>query len=147
MSAPEVTEKMTAAIRSQKFDLIVLNYANPDMVGHTGILEAAIKAVEEVDRGLGQIITAIDEVGGALLVIADHGNCEQMMDTKPASRTRRTPPTLSRAFSMAKGFGNEQAARRRSSGDVSPTLLQLMQVEQSPAMSESAYCEPATNSW
>ncbi len=84
MSAPELTAKAVAAIRSGKYDLIVLNYANPDMVGHTGSLPAAIKAVETVDTGLGEIAAAVSEAGGALLVTADHGNCEMMRD--PADR-------------------------------------------------------------
>ena len=80
MSAPELTDKAVEAIRSGRFDLIVLNYANPDMVGHTGSLPAAIKAVETVDAGLGRIADAVREAGGALLVTADHGNCELMRD-------------------------------------------------------------------
>ncbi len=80
MSAPELTDKAVAAIDSGKYDLIVLNYANPDMVGHTGKLSAAIKAVETVDTGLGRIADAIRRAGGALLVTADHGNCELMRD-------------------------------------------------------------------
>ena len=85
MSAPELTDKVVAAIDSGKYDLIVLNYANPDMVGHTGSLPAAIKAVETVDAGLGRIADAIERAGGALLVTADHGNCE----TDARSRDRR----------------------------------------------------------
>ena len=80
MSAPELTDKAVGAIDSGKYDLIVLNYANPDMVGHTGSLPAAIKAVETVDAGLGRIADAIQKSGGALLVTADHGNCEMMRD-------------------------------------------------------------------
>src|ERR1019366_261027 len=80
MSAPELTAKAVEAIDSGKYDMIVLNFANPDMVGHTGSLKAAIKAVETVDTGLGKIADAIDRSGGALLVTADHGNCEMMRD-------------------------------------------------------------------
>jgi 2,3-bisphosphoglycerate-independent phosphoglycerate mutase len=80
MSAPELTDKAVEAIASGKYDLIVLNYANPDMVGHTGDLRAAVKAVETVDAGLGRISDAIRRAGGALLVTADHGNCEMMRD-------------------------------------------------------------------
>ena len=80
MSAPELTAKAVEAIDSGKYDLIVLNFANPDMVGHTGSLPAAIKAVEAVDTGLGKIADAIAQAGGALLVTADHGNCEMMRD-------------------------------------------------------------------
>jgi 2,3-bisphosphoglycerate-independent phosphoglycerate mutase len=134
MSAPEVTQKITDAIRSKQFDCIVLNYANPDMVGHTGILEAAIAAVEEIDHGVGQIMQAIDEVGGALLVIADHGNCEQMLDyTTGEPHTAHTTNPVP-CILYGKGFKD---AKLRSGGrlaDVSPTLLGLMQIEQPPAM-------------
>ena len=84
MSAPELTDKAVEAISSGRYDLIVLNYANPDMVGHTGVLAAAIKAVETVDHGLGRLADAVQKMGGALLVTADHGNCEMMRD--PADR-------------------------------------------------------------
>jgi hypothetical protein len=80
MSAPELTAKAVEAIRSGRFDLIVLNFANADMVGHTGSLAAAIAAVEAVDTGLGRIADAVAEAGGALLVTADHGNAELMRD-------------------------------------------------------------------
>src|SRR6476661_1536213 len=81
MSAPELTDKAVEAINSGQYDLIVLNYANPDMVGHTGVVAAAVKAVETVDTGLGKIADAIQKAGGALLVTADHGNCETMRDS------------------------------------------------------------------
>ena len=80
MSAPELTDRAVEAIDSGKYDMIVLNYANPDMVGHTGDLAAAIKAVETVDTGLGRIVEALKRQGGALIVTADHGNCELMKD-------------------------------------------------------------------
>jgi 2,3-bisphosphoglycerate-independent phosphoglycerate mutase len=79
MSAPEVAEHLVGAIR-ERYDLIVVNFANPDMVGHTGDLQAAIKACEAVDAGLGRVLEALESVGGAMVVIADHGNCETMVD-------------------------------------------------------------------
>jgi 2,3-bisphosphoglycerate-independent phosphoglycerate mutase len=134
MSAPELTQKAVEAIRSGKFDFIALNYANPDMVGHTGILEAAIKAVETADQGLGQILAAIEEAGGALLVIADHGNCEQMIDPKTggphtAHTTNPVPCIL-----VGKGFENTKMREGGRLADVAPTLLGLMQVEQPAAI-------------
>lgn len=134
MNAPIVTEKVVNAIDSGRFDLIVLNYANPDMVGHTGVLEAAIKAVETVDEGLGQIMDAIERAGGALIVIADHGNAEQMIDyeTGEPHTAHTTNPVPCLLF--GKGF---EHAKLRSGGrlaDVAPTLLDLMQVEQPLAM-------------
>ncbi len=88
---PEVTEKFVAAIEGG-YDLIVVNYANPDMVGHTGDLQAAIAACEAVDQGLAEVCAALEKAGGAMIVTADHGNCENMIDPKPAGRT---PPTRS----------------------------------------------------
>ncbi len=80
MSAYEVTDKLVAAIESDQFDLVVVNFANTDMVGHTGDLAAAIKAVEAVDRCLGRLRAAVEAKGGALLITADHGNAEMMSD-------------------------------------------------------------------
>ncbi len=124
MSAPEVTAAAVAAIRSGRFDLIVLNYANPDMVGHTGDLAAAIAACEAVDRGLGEIVAAIEEAGGVLLVTADHGNAELMRDPKTggphtAHTTNPVPVIL---------FNGPAGARLRNGrlADVAPTLLALM---------------------
>jgi hypothetical protein len=134
MSAPEVTQKVTAAIRSNKFDCIVLNYANPDMVGHTGILEAAIAAVDEIDKGVGEILKAIDEVNGALLVIADHGNCEQMTDyeTGEPHTAHTTNPVPCILYDNSCDITKLRDGGRLA--DVSPTLLDLMQIEQPPAM-------------
>ena len=134
MSAPEVTGKVVNAIRSEKFDCLVLNFAQPDMVGHTGILEAAIKAVEAGDKGLGEIIKAINEVGGALLVIADHGNCEQMIDYETG--TPHTAHTINPVPCILVGAGFEDVKLRDGGrlADVSPTLLDLMDVPKPPAM-------------
>ncbi|MFN3673504.1 MAG: 2,3-bisphosphoglycerate-independent phosphoglycerate mutase [Bosea sp. (in: a-proteobacteria)] len=122
MSAPELTDKAVAAIRSGQYDLIVLNFANPDMVGHTGVLAAAIKAVETVDSGLGRIAAAIEEMGGALLVTADHGNCEQMVDLvtgKPHTAHTTNPVPM-----MLIGGGGALADGRLA--DIAPTLLALL---------------------
>src|SRR5690606_25354763 len=80
MAAAEVTAQLVGAIRSGEQALIVVNYANPDMVGHTGDLPAAIRAVEAVDAGLGEVLAALEAAGGAMIVTADHGNCEVMVD-------------------------------------------------------------------
>lgn len=85
MSAPEVTEKVIAQIKADKYDMIMLNFANADMVGHTGVLEAAIKAVETVDTCIGKIVAALKEVDGQLIIIADHGNAERMADPETGS--------------------------------------------------------------
>ena len=134
MSSPEVTEKVVAAILSEQFDLIILNYAQTDMVGHTGVLEAAIKAVESADNGLGEIIPAIEQVGGNLLVIADHGNCEQEWDFE--LNVPHTAHTTNSVPCALFGVGTE-TAHLRSGGrlaDIAPTLLDLMGVEKPAAM-------------
>jgi 2,3-bisphosphoglycerate-independent phosphoglycerate mutase len=123
MSAPELTGKAVDAIRSGKYDLIVLNYANPDMVGHTGSLPAAIKAVETVDVGVGQIAQAIHDAGGALLITADHGNCEQMRD--PATGGPHTAHTTNPVPLLLTGAGDVSLTEGRLA-DVAPTLLELM---------------------
>jgi 2,3-bisphosphoglycerate-independent phosphoglycerate mutase len=131
MSAPELTDKAVEAIGSGKYDLIVLNYANPDMVGHTGSLPAAIKAVETVDTGLGRIAEAIGKSGGALLVIADHGNCEMMRD--PATGGPHTSHTTNPVPVLLAGGGNAALAEGRLA-DVAPTLLELMGLPQPAEM-------------
>lgn len=127
MSAPELTDKAVAAIQSGKYDLIVLNFANPDMVGHTGSLEAAVKAVETVDTGLGRIADAIQSAGGALLVTADHGNCELMRD--PETGGPHTAHTTNVVPVMLAGRPGARLHDGRLA-DISPTLLALMGIPQ-----------------
>jgi 2,3-bisphosphoglycerate-independent phosphoglycerate mutase len=131
MSAPELTDKAVNAIRSGKYDLIVLNYANPDMVGHTGSLSAAIKAVETVDAGLGKIAEAIAQSGGALLVTADHGNCEMMRD--PLTGGPHTAHTTNPVPLLLTGGGGAALADGRLA-DLAPTLLALMELPQPKEM-------------
>ena len=131
MSAPELTDKAVEAIGSGKYDLIVLNYANPDMVGHTGSLPAAIKAVETVDSGLGRIADAVRKAGGALLVTADHGNCETMRD--PATGGPHTSHTTNPVPILLMGGGNAAVAEGRLA-DIAPTLLELMGLPQPTEM-------------
>ena len=131
MSAPELTEKVVAAIDSGKYDLIVLNYANPDMVGHTGSLQAAIKAVETVDTGLGRIAESVRRQGGALLVTADHGNCELMKD--PETGGPHTAHTTNPVPVLLMG-GSAQAIQDGKLADIAPTLLELMGLQQPKEM-------------
>ena len=126
MSAPELTDKAVAAIGSGKYDLIVLNYANPDMVGHTGSLPAAIKAVETVDAGLGRISDAIRKAGGVLLVAADHGNCELMRD--PQTSGPHTAHTTNPVPLLLSGARNHALVADGRLADVAPTLLELMEL-------------------
>jgi 2,3-bisphosphoglycerate-independent phosphoglycerate mutase len=123
MAAAEVTEAAVGAIRDG-YDLIVVNFANPDMVGHTGDLQAAIAACEAVDRGLGAMLEALRAAGGAMVVCADHGNCEVMIDPETggphtAHTTNPVPVIL---------FGGPEGATLRDGrlADLAPTLLMLM---------------------
>ena len=127
MSAPELAERAVTAIGSGQYDLIVLNFANPDMVGHTGSLPAAIKAVETVDAGLGRIAEAVRQQGGALLVTADHGNCEMMRD--PDTGGPHTAHTTNPVPVLLMG-GNAPALRDGRLADIAPTLLALMGLPQ-----------------
>ncbi|MFW2588578.1 2,3-bisphosphoglycerate-independent phosphoglycerate mutase [Sagittula sp. SSi028] len=131
MSAAEVTEKFLEAI-GHGYDLIVVNYANPDMVGHTGDLDAAIAACEAVDHGLGQVVEKLEQTGGALLVIADHGNCETMVD--PVTGGPHTAHTTNLVPAIL--FGAPEGTKLKSGrlADVAPTLLQLMSLEQPEEM-------------
>ena len=126
MSAPELTDKAVAAITSGKYDMIVLNFANADMVGHTGSIPAAVKAVEAVDTGLGKIARAIEQMGGALLVTADHGNAEMMVD--PETGGPHTAHTLNPVPVILMGAGNRLVVREGRLADIAPTLLELMEL-------------------
>jgi len=141
MSAAELTDKAVAAIASGTYDLIVLNYANPDMVGHTGNLQAAIRAVEAVDTGLGRLAAAIANAGGALLVTADHGNCEMMRD--PATGGPHTAHTLNPVPVLLQG-GGARGLHDGRLADIAPTLLALMGLPKPAAMTgHSLLCDDA----
>ena len=139
MSAAELTAKAVEAIDSGKYDLIVLNYANPDMVGHSGILTAAIKAVETVDTALGKISEAIQRSGGALLVTADHGNCEMMRD--PATGGPHTAHTTNPVPLLLQGGGDVTLAEGRLA-DLAPTMLDLMQLPKPAEMTGMSLLRP-----
>ena len=124
MSAYEVTDKLVEAIDSGRFDFIVVNFANTDMVGHTGKLDAAIAAVEAVDRCLGRLVAAVERAGGALLITADHGNAELMRD--PATGEPHTAHTLNRVPVVLVGAAGRSGLADGKLADVAPTLLALM---------------------
>lgn len=133
MSAAEVTDKLVEAIGSGRFDFIFVNYANPDMVGHTGILSAAVTAIETVDRCLARLEEAVTSAGGTLLITADHGNAETMQDPETgaphtAHTTNLVPALLVNAPETVAGIENGKLA------DVAPTLLALMGLPQPQEM-------------
>ena len=131
MSAPEVTEKFVEAIEAG-YDLIVTNYANPDMVGHTGDVQAAIKACEAVDQGLAKVVAAIEKAGGAMIVTADHGNCEVMVD--PETGGPHTAHTVNLVPVALVGGPEGATLRDGRLADLAPTLLHLMGLEKPEEM-------------
>lgn len=131
MASVEVTEAFVKAIHDG-YDLIVTNYANPDMVGHTGDLQAAIKACEAVDRGLAAVTEALEEVGGAMIVTADHGNCETMID--PETGGPHTAHTINPVPVALFGGPEGVTLADGRLGDLAPTLLELMGLEKPAEM-------------
>ncbi len=130
MSAVEVTDKVVEAIESKKYDTIILNYANPDMVGHTGNLEAAIKAIETIDTCVGRVVEAIEKVQGVVLITADHGNSEQMIDyatgePHTAHTTNPVPLIL---------VGKNATLKPGRLADLAPTMLDIMGIEKPAEM-------------
>jgi len=139
MSAYEVTDKVVEAIKSKKYDTIILNYANPDMVGHTGSLEAAIQAIEAIDSCVGRVLKAIEEVNGVLLITADHGNAEQMIDYKTGEP--HTAHTTNPVPLMVVGMENI-TLKEGKLADLAPTMLDIMGLEQPVEMTgETLICK------
>ena len=133
MSAPQVCEKLLDAIRSEKYDVIVINFANPDMVGHTGVISAAIKAIETVDECVGKAVQAVKDVDGVLFICADHGNAEQMIDY-----TTGQPHTAHTTNPVPFILVNYDPAYTLKEGgclaDIVPTLINVMDMEQPAEM-------------
>ena len=139
MSAYEVTDKVVEAIKSEKYDSIILNYANPDMVGHTGNIEAAIKALEAIDECVSRVVKAINEVGGILLITADHGNSEQMIDYKtgePYTAHTTNPVPLAIV-----GIPNNKKVKQGRLADLAPTMLDLLELEKPNEMTGESLIE------
>lgn len=133
MSAPEVTDKLVEAIEQSDYDLIVCNFANGDMVGHTGDFTAAVQAVEAVDHCLGRILNALQKVGGECLITADHGNVEQMNDTHSGQpHTAHTCELVPLVYVTQRDCMMEK--REGGLADIAPTLLYLMGLEQPDEM-------------
>ncbi len=138
MSALELTERTLQRLATGTDDLLVINYANPDMVGHTGVLSAAVEACEAVDACLGRLLEAIQELGGVALVVADHGNAEVMLDEQGEPHTAHTTNPV-----PCLGVGIEgQLAAGGCLADVAPTLLELLGLSQPPEMTGRSLLHP-----
>ena len=133
MSAPEVCEKLVGAIKSQKYDVIIINFANPDMVGHTGVQKAAIQAIEVVDGCVGKAVDTIKEVNGQLFICADHGNAEQLIDYETgAPFTAHTTNPV--PFILVNADPSYTLREGGCLADIAPTLIELMGMEQPKEM-------------
>ncbi|TVS17026.1 MAG: 2,3-bisphosphoglycerate-independent phosphoglycerate mutase [Gammaproteobacteria bacterium] len=140
MSAPEVTERLVEAIRAGRYDFIVCNYANGDMVGHTGVFDAAVKAVEVLDECLGQITAALEETGGQCLLTADHGNVEKMRDPDTGqAHTAHTTEPVPLVYIGPKPVRFD--AEPGCLADIAPTLLELMEIERPAEMTGRSLLE------
>ena len=132
MSAPEVSEKLNAAITSDKYDVIIINFANPDMVGHTGVIPAAVKAVECVDQCVGAAVEAVKKADGVLFICADHGNAEQMIDYTTGNP--HTAHTTNPVPFILVNYGDVKLREGGCLADIAPTLLEIMGLEQPAEM-------------
>ncbi len=132
MSAFAVTDEVVKRIESGTYQLIILNFANPDMVGHTGVLNAAIKAVETVDSCLARVVAAVVQAGGQLLITADHGNCEQMSSADGGVHTAHTCNPVPLVF--VDPSRKDVNLRNGILADLAPTILELLAVPVPAAM-------------
>lgn len=133
MSAVEVTDNLVDAVKSKKFDLIVVNYANTDMVGHTGSFDAAVKAVEAIDGCLSRLVTAVEEVRGSIFITADHGNSEQMKD-KETGQPHTSHTTNPVPFVLAGSGAEKYSLKDGSLCDIAPTILNILGIKQPEEM-------------
>ena len=139
MSVYEVTDALVDAIDNNRFDVIICNFANGDMVGHTGIMDAALKAVAAVDENLGRVMTAIEKAGGVLLVTADHGNAEKMVDE--VTGEPYTAHTVGKVPAVLFNAPNVKGLKDGRLADVAPTLLDLLEIEKPQEMSGQSLLE------
>ena len=139
MSACEVCEKVVEAIKSEKYDSIILNFANPDMVGHTGNTDAVVKALEAIDECVNRIVNAVNEVNGTLLITADHGNCEQMVDYKTGEP--QTAHTTNPVPLAIVGLPTNKKIREGCLADLAPTMLDIMGLEKPDEMTGESLIE------
>jgi len=150
MSAEAVTDVAIAAIEKRIYSLIVINYANPDMVGHTGQIEATVQALQTVDRCLGRLLESISQAGGTALITADHGNAEYMRDEQGSAWTAHTTNPVPFILVEGEGLkipGHGTDVSLRSDGrlaDIAPTILDILKLPQPPEMTGRSMIQPAT---
>jgi len=138
MCAELVTEAMSSALASERYDFLLVNYANPDMVGHTGVIPAAVKAIEAVDACLGRVVEAVLASGGACLITADHGNADNMLEPDGSPNTAHSlnpVPVIVTADGFTLADGGILA-------DVAPTILQMLGIDQPAEMTGRSLIEP-----
>lgn len=129
MSAKAVADTVVEGLQSEKYDFILVNFANPDMVGHTGVLAAAVQAMEAVDEAVGRVVDAVEKAGGKLLICADHGNCEKMANEDGSPFTSHTTNPVPVIL-----VGDARSLQEGRLSDVAPTVLELMEIEQPEEM-------------
>jgi 2,3-bisphosphoglycerate-independent phosphoglycerate mutase len=138
MSAYTVTDEMEKAVSSGKYDVIILNYANLDMVGHTGVFDAAVKAVETIDTCIGRVEKALSAAGGLLILTADHGNAEQMLDSSGGIQTAHTCDPVPFLF-----CDTNVRLRNGILADIAPTLLEILGIEKPTEMTGKSLISPS----
>ena len=137
MSAFLVTDEVVKAVSSGKYDIIILNYANCDMVGHTGVFEAAVKAVEVIDQCIGRVFEAVKKANGLLIITADHGNAERMIDNNGGIHTAHTSNIV--PFLIC-----DKSVRLKNGilADIAPTILEVLGIEKPEEMTGKSLIEP-----
>ncbi|MER2139367.1 MAG: alkaline phosphatase family protein, partial [Succiniclasticum sp.] len=137
MSAPQVTEALLKALEEDKYDVVILNFANPDMVGHTGIMEAAVKAMETVDACAGKIVDKIQSLDGVICITADHGNLEKMQNDDGTPCTAHTTNKVPFIVISKEKYKLHEGRL----ADIAPTLLQFLKISQPKAMTGKSLIE------
>ncbi|HZF07877.1 MAG TPA: alkaline phosphatase family protein, partial [Thermoanaerobaculia bacterium] len=139
MSAREVTAELIRLLEAKPYDFVLVNYANPDMVGHTADLRATIQAVETVDRCVGDLLAAVEKLGGSALVTSDHGNAEKLLDAEGRPFTAHTTNPVPILWVSPSSGGAR--LRRGILADVAPTVLALLGLEKPPEMTGTSLIE------
>ncbi len=138
MSADELTDELLRRLDAGVYDFVLVNYANPDMVGHTGVFDAAVKAIEKVDKCVGRVADRIKDLGGRMIITADHGNAESMQDPNGIAHTAHTTGPVPLILLGPDFNPGNPGLREGTLADVAPTILKLMNIQQPPEMTGTA---------